>query len=118
MFKIFDAMVTPVLCYAAEIWGHTYLEHIETIHANFCKIFLGLTRNANHCMALGECGRYFLCSVYYYKCIKYWCHLLHMSNNRYPRNCYLMLKSHTEIGRVNWASNVRDLLYRYGFGFV
>ena len=41
-----------------------------------------------------------------------------MSNNRYPRNCYLMLKSHTEIGRVNWASNVRDLLFRYGFGFV
>ena len=86
MFKIFDAMVTPVLCYAAEIWGHTYSEHIETVHANFCNLFLGLSRNANHCMALGECGRYFLCSVYFYKCIKYWCHLLHMSRNRYPKN--------------------------------
>ena len=85
MLKIFDAMVTPVLCHAAEIWGHTYSEHIETVHANFCKLFLDLSRNANHCMALGECGRYFLCSVYYYKCIKYWCHLLHMSRNRYPK---------------------------------
>ena len=47
MFKIFDAMVTPVLCYAAEIWGHTYTEQIETVHTNFCKLFLGLSRNTN-----------------------------------------------------------------------
>ena len=50
--------------------------------------------------------------------MKYWRHLLHMSNSRYPKSCYLMLKSHTEIDRINWASNVRDLLFRYGFGFV
>lgn len=118
MFKIFDAMVTPVLCYAAEIWGHTFSEQIEHVQAYFCKIFLGLSRNANDCMALGECGRYLLCTTYYYKCIKYWCHLLCMDQNRYPRNCYLMLKSHTDIGRINWTSNVRNLLYRFGFGFV
>ena len=118
MFKIFDVMVTPVLCYAAEIWGHTYTEQIETVHTNFCKLFLGLSRNTNNCMALGECGRYLLCTTYYLKCIKYWCHLLHMNQNRYPKSCYLMLKSHTDIGRSNWASSVRDLLYRFGFGFV
>ena len=28
MFKIFDTMVTPVLCYAAEIWGYAYSEQI------------------------------------------------------------------------------------------
>ena len=69
-------------------------------------------------MALGECGRYFLCSTYCLKCVKYWCHLLYMNQNRYKKNCYLMLKSHTELGRNIWASNVRDLLYRFGFGFV
>ena len=37
MFKIFDTMVTPVLCYAAEIWGYAYSEQIETVQANFCK---------------------------------------------------------------------------------
>ena len=41
-----------------------------------------------------------------------------MNQNRYPKSCYLMLKSHTDIGRSNWASSVRDLLYRFGFGFV
>ena len=29
-----------------------------------------------------------------------------------------MLKSHTELGRTNWASNVRSLIYRFGFGSV
>ena len=28
MFKILDAMVTPVFCYAAEIWGYAYSEQI------------------------------------------------------------------------------------------
>ena len=28
MFKIFDTMITPVLCYAAEIWGYAYFEQI------------------------------------------------------------------------------------------
>ena len=41
-----------------------------------------------------------------------------MNRNRFPQNCYLMLKSHTKFGRTNWASNVRDLLYRIVFGFV
>ena len=92
-------------------------EQIETVHENFCKLFLGLSRNTNNCMALGEYGRYLLCTTYYLKCIKYWCHLLHMNQNRYPKSCYLMLKSHTDIGRSNWASSVRDLLYTFGFGF-
>ena len=118
MFKLFDAMVKPILCYAAEIWGYAFSEQIESIQAGFCKRFLGLSRNANNCMALGECGRYLMCTTYYTKCIKYWCHLLCMNDNRYPKNCYRMLKSHAEIGRSNWASNIRDLLYRFEFGFV
>ena len=118
MFKIFDTMVTHALCYAAEIRGYAYSEQIETVQANFCKKILGLSRNANHCMVLGECGRYFLCTTYYRKCIKYWCHLLNINRNRYPKNCYLMLNSHTVLGRTNWSSNLCDLLYRFGFGFA
>ena len=73
------------------------------------------TGQKDHCW---EHTRYFLCTIYYLKCIKYWCHLLYMNRNRYPKKIYLMLKSHSELGRTNLASNVRDLLYRFGFGFV
>ena len=101
MFKLFDAMVNAILCYAAEIWGYAFSEQIESIRADFYKIFLGLSRNANNCMALGDCGRYLMCTTYYTKCIKYSFHLLCMNDNRYPNNCYRILKSHAEIGRSN-----------------
>ena len=29
-----------------------------------------------------------------------------------------MLKRHDEIGRTNWVTSVKNILYRYGFGFV
>ena len=41
-----------------------------------------------------------------------------MGNHRYPKNCYKMLKSLDEAGRHTWASNVRSLLYMYGFGYA
>ena len=41
-----------------------------------------------------------------------------MGNHRYPKNCYKMLKSLDEAGRHTWASNVRSLLYIYGFGYA
>ncbi len=115
---LFDMMVKPILCYGGEVWGYEYCNQIETVHANFCKTFLGLSRHINNSMALGECGGLPLCSTYYVRCIKYWCRLLHMESHRYPSNAYLMLKQHDDIGRINWATHVKTLLHRYGFGYA
>ena len=41
-----------------------------------------------------------------------------MPNSRYPRNCYLLLKNLDDAGRRTWASNVKNLIYMYGFGIV
>jgi len=41
-----------------------------------------------------------------------------MSDKRYPKNCYKMLKSLDDIGRRNWATDVKELLFKYGFGFI
>ena len=52
------------------------------------------------------------------QCIKYWVRLIQMPNHRYPKQCYNMLRSLAATGKVNWASTVRSLLYRHGFGFM
>ena len=39
-----------------------------------------------------------------------------MANHRYPRQCYLMLKSLTEAGKTTWASHIKLLLFENGFG--
>ena len=41
-----------------------------------------------------------------------------MEENRYSKACYLMLKKLDDAGRITWASSVKNLLFRYGFGIV
>ena len=117
-FKLFDSLVKPVLCYASQVWGYCYVDTIESVQNDFCKRYLCVKKTTNNSVALGECGRLPLCVFYMTNCVKYWCKLLTMQRSRYPRQCYLMLKSHDDCGRSNWASKVKDLLYQYGFGYA
>ena len=41
-----------------------------------------------------------------------------MPNHRYPKQCYNMLRASAAAGKINWASCVRSLLYRHGFGYM
>ena len=77
----------------------------------FLKYFLGVNSSVNNTVAFGECGRLPPCETYFTNCIKHWCKLLHMQNNRYPKKCYKMLKALDEADRQNWVSKVRNLLF-------
>ena len=91
---------------------------IETVQNKFCKRHLGVRKNTNTCLVLGECGRLPLSVTYFVNCIQYLCKLLMMPNNRFPKQCYNMLTSIDNAGRNCWATNVKSLIFRYGFGFV
>ena len=117
-FKLFDSMVKPVACYGAEIWGYNYSDEIERIQTKFCKYYIGLRQNTNDDFALGECGRLPLAVNYMTQAIKYWLKLLYMPNHRYPRQCYLMLKSLTDTGKITWATHIKSLLFEFGFGYA
>ena len=41
-----------------------------------------------------------------------------MTDDRYVKKCYIMLKCYAEAGVSNWATNIRKLLYMNGFGYV
>ena len=88
------------------------------MHLDFCKRHLDLNRSTNNTVFLGECGRFALCVSYMSNCIKYICKLLNMPNSMYQKQCYVMLKHKDESGRTNWASKVKELLFKYGFGFA
>jgi hypothetical protein len=118
MFKIFDSMVKPILCYASEIWGYNYVDKIESLQLKFCKQYCNLSQNTASYFALGECGRLPLCTIYMTNCIKYWLKLTRMGDHRYPKHCYLMLKRLHESGRKTWAGSIKDLLFKFGFGYV
>ena len=77
-----------------------------------------MNQSVAHFFALSECGRYPLSINYMSRCIKYWTKLLQMSNNRYPRQCYTMLKNLDDLGRRTWATCIKHLLFENGFGYV
>ena len=118
LFKLFDTMIKPIILYGSEIWGFEVSNTIENVQDNFCKRFLKLPKNTFHEMARGECGRYPLYVDYYCRCIRYWIKLTRMSPVRFLNKCYKMLKNLDENGRNTWASKVRELLFRNGFGYV
>jgi len=117
-FKLFDSMVKPILLYGSEIWGFKFSPIIELVQTHYCKLFLGVSRSTNTDMVLGECGRLPLYVDYVSRFIKYWCRILHMSSNRYPKQTYIMLYDLDSVGRHTWASEVRIILCKYGFGLV
>ena len=95
---------------------NVYAPEIEQFPNQICRDFMGLNGFANTYMALGDCGRLPMCVMYHTKCIKVWCK--RMEQYRYPRNWYIMLNPLDDIGRVNWVSRVKGLLFRYGVGYV
>ncbi len=111
-------MVVPILCYGSELWGFEYSPLIENVQNAFCRKYLKLPQNAFHAFAQGECGRYPLCVTYYCRCVKYWVRVTRMGHHRFPYQSYMMLKRLDEVGRTTWATKVKTLLYKYGFGYV
>ena len=118
LFEVFDKAVKPILCYGAEIWGHTKMCCAENVHISLCKRILGVGSKASNVAVLSECGRYPLFISCATKCIKYWLKINMMSSNRLMKQCYIMSYNLDAAGRNTWATNIKDLLYRYGFGYV
>ena len=116
--KIFDIKVKPILLYGSEIWGTQYFDTLENVQIKFFKMFLGVGRTTENCFILREIGRYPLWVDTRYRAVKYWCKLLQLPMSRYPRKCYVQQYRLAELGRLNWAQEIKNILFRTGFGSV
>lgn len=116
--EIFDKCIVPILTYGSEIWGASVHNSIESVHNKFCKNQLGVSVNTPDPAVLGECGRdhmYVKCVV---KCIKYWLKLVSLHRDSLLASSYALLYRQCLLGKQNWASKIKDILYKYGFGVV
>ncbi len=117
-FKIFDVKVSPILLYGSEIWGLDNYESIEKVHLYACKKYLGVKSSTCSTIVYGECGRFPLYIYSTIKVIKYWLRLLNMPCHRFPKKCYNMMRIYDKNGKRNWVTNVRELLFKIGYGYV
>ena len=117
-FTLFDRKISPVLLYGSEIWGFKRREWIELVHRYACKRYMCVGLRASNAAVLGDCGRYPLWIESARRCVKYWIKILAMPDSRFVKKCYIMQKLLDDFGHVNWVTNVKQLLYRHGFGYI
>ena len=112
---IFDVQIQPILLYGAEIWGVDDCKAIEAIHLLALKQYLNVSLRTPNTMVYGETGRYSLHINAILRAVKYWYKVLKMDNERFPRLVYLSMLN-TE--NKNWASKIKDILFKYGLSEV
>ena len=108
-FKMFDAQIQPIFL---------YVDVVEKVHALACKRFLNVPLKTPNKCVYGDLGRYPLFVNSCIRAVKYWFKLLQMNENRLPKQAYHMQINMELNGKCCWASRLRDLLCKFGFGFV
>ena len=116
--EIFDKCTLPVITYGSEIWGSSVNSSIENVLLKYCRMQLGVGSKAPGPAVLGECGRHSVYVYCYIRCIKYWLKILALPNDSIVKSCFIMLQNYCNNGSTNWASEVKKLLYLYGFGYT
>ena len=118
-FKLFDSQIQPILTYGAEIWGLSdNIDIIEKVHLFSLKRFLGVHSKTPRHLVYGDTGRYPLFVVTYTKCIKFWLRIISLCPNRFCNKAYFMLLYLHNQGYTTWVDKIKNVLYKYGFGFV
>ena len=142
MTKLFDALITPILTFSAEVWlpyskeiGSKNREDLATnlllksaeatfphekVHLNFCKQLLGVHNKAVNIPVLAELGRYPLTLQIITQLISFWMHITQSNDGSLLKHIYQsMLSSLTTDNSSNsWLAFIKDLLYSLGFQHV
>ena len=122
--KLFDAIVTNSLLYAAPIWAiqPKFMIDVEVIQSLFLKRTLCLPGNTSSHMLRCETGCVKLKCRIFENLLKFWYRVLCMEDNRLVKICYKRLVELHNPGlrdvRYNWASQVRLLVQEVGYEYV
>ena len=114
LLKLFDSLITPILEYGCQIWGHMALNNteIELIHRKFCKFILNMPSSATNISIYGELGRI---PLKIRRNILYWLHLS-TSHNISPIlwACY---RTHQQFNSL-WLLHIRSILNLCGLSYI
>jgi hypothetical protein len=108
--KLFDSCITPILDYAAGVWGFSKYNCIEGIQNRATRIFLGVHKFAPKLGLEGDMG---WMSCYYRHCLgmlRLWNRLIKLPANRLTKKIFVDDFHLALSGHDNWSSNVLKVL--------
>ena len=88
------------------------ISDFEMVHLSFLKNMLGVKQNTTSVAIYGDTERYPLFVKQQILELKYWIRLISLPKNCYFRIVYNTLASLDFIGKTNWCSHIRSLLFR------
>ena len=115
--SLFDTLVNPILLYGSEIWGFENIQIIESVHTQFCKFILKLSKRTPNCAAYGELGRLGTKNTINKRMINFWCRILQGSRNKITYIVYQLAKvmHESQICTFPWIQYVKNLLNECGY---
>ena len=120
--ELFDSLVKSVLCYACELWGFSEAKRHDTIYLRFLKHTLCVRKTTPSCFIYKECMVYPLYVIRLLRIIKYWLKIISLddlSPIKILYNTALELNESENVHTASfWIANVKNTLYKYGFGYV
>ena len=117
--EMFDKMITPILCYASEVWGFHDAPDIERVQLKFCKTVLGVKSSVQNDFVYGELDRMPMKCVRFVNIVRYWLKIVHGEKSRYVTKCYMnALRTVETNDEKSWVNSLKAVLEQNGFGDV
>lgn len=122
--KLFDSMISPILTYGCEVWG-TYQKQnfndwdkspIEKVHLRFCKFYLGINRKASNLASRAEIGRFPLKIFIDTLILKFYNHLITLSDDSIAKQTFLISKSLFLRNKTSFHQNIQNMFRLYNLG--
>jgi len=111
-FQLFDAVVSPILLYASEIWGHEDNAVIEKLHLRFCRILLNVNSTTAKCMVCGELGRHPMQMLVDQRLLNYWAKIVTSKEKKLNKIVYQITYHlcRSNVMQAPWIQKVKELL--------
>ena len=120
-FKLFDAMIKPILVYGSDVWGHNKsgISMIDKVMLRFSRcvlfffFFLNVKATTSNAMVYAECG---ILPPSVYCTVSTMCYmnrLHHMPDNSIVKQVYNELFKLHQMGFVTWVTRVGELVETY-----
>lgn len=119
--SLFESLVKPVILYGCEIWGFCEAKKLETFYLRFLKHTLYVRKTTPTCFVYRECNVYPLYITRLLRIIKYWLKIVSLDESSPIRSLYniaLDLNEHSNNTTSHWIFEVKNTLYKHGFGYV
>ena len=116
--KLFDALISPILFYASEVWGidckgKLEKDPAELVQNKFLKWLLGVNKYCNNNACRAETGRFPMTIAAQCRNFKFW---LTLTTNEYKLSQIAYNDIKWEENKAFWSKKIKSLLEQIGLG--